>query len=86
MKLFKKRKPWVSLQDEVFIPEDYSEIGEPTGAKIENEIVGNQDLSRVFRRYSTGSTPIARNSIKAHTLSTQTTDMLSKASFTTIPS
>ena len=49
MKLFKKRKPWVSLQDEVFIPEDYSEIGEPTGAKIENEIVGNQDLSRIFK-------------------------------------
>lgn len=49
MKLFKRKGPWVSLQDEVFIPENYSEIGEATGAKFENEIIGNRDLSRIFK-------------------------------------
>ena len=48
MKLFKRNKPWVTLQyDEAYIPKDYSEEGVETGAKLEEQIVGNQDLQRI---------------------------------------
>ena len=49
MKMFKfKRRPWVTLQyDEMYIPADYSEKGVKTGAKLEEQIVGNQDLQRI---------------------------------------
>ena len=49
MKLFhRKRRPWVTLQyDEAYIPKDYSERGTETGAKLEDQIVGNQDLQRI---------------------------------------
>lgn len=44
----KRNRPWVSLQyDEAFIPSDYSERGTETGAKLEEQIVGNQDLKQI---------------------------------------
>jgi lipopolysaccharide/colanic/teichoic acid biosynthesis glycosyltransferase len=44
----RKKRPWVSLQyDEPYIPADYSERGSETGAKLEDEIVGNQDLQQI---------------------------------------
>lgn len=51
MKLTKrKRRPWVTLQyDEASIPANYSERGAETGAKLEEHIVGNQDLQRIHR-------------------------------------
>jgi len=43
-----KRRPWVTLQDDSsYIPINYSERGVSTGAKLEEEIVGNQDLLRI---------------------------------------
>ena len=48
MNLFKRKKPWVQLQyEELFIPKNYSESGVKTGAKLEEEIVGNVDLERI---------------------------------------
>ena len=48
MSLFKRKKPWVHLQyEELFIPKNYSESGVKTGAKLEEEIVGNVDLERI---------------------------------------
>lgn len=48
MSFFKRKKPWVQLQyEEQFIPKDYSESGVKTGAKLEEEIVGNVDLERI---------------------------------------
>lgn len=48
MSLFKRKKPWVQLQyEEQFIPKNYSESGVKTGAKLEEEIVGNVDLERI---------------------------------------
>ena len=48
MSLFKRNKPWVQLQyEELFIPKNYSESGVKTGAKLEEEIVGNVDLERI---------------------------------------
>ena len=50
MRLF-SRKPWVELQhEEEFIPKDYSEVGVERGAKLEEELVGNQDLERIHAR------------------------------------
>ena len=44
----RKKRPWVTLlYDETYIPADYSEKGTKTGAKLEEEIVGNQDLLRI---------------------------------------
>ena len=49
MSLFKRKKPWVELQhEEPFIPKNYSESGVETGAKLEDELVGNVDLERIF--------------------------------------
>ena len=51
MILFWRKKPWVELQkDEQSIPKDYSEIGVDSGAKLEEELVGNQDLERIHAR------------------------------------
>lgn len=48
MSLFKRKKPWVQVQyEEQFIPKNYSELGVKTGAKLEEEIVGNVDLERI---------------------------------------
>ena len=50
MSLF-KRKPWVELQhEEEYIPKNYSEAGVERGAKLEEELVGNQDLARIHAR------------------------------------
>ena len=49
MSIFFRKKPWVQLQyEEQFIPKDYSEVGVETGAKLEDELVGNVDLDRIF--------------------------------------
>ena len=49
MILFWRKKPWVDLQhEEDFIPKDYSERGVETGAKLEDQLVGNVDLERIF--------------------------------------
>ena len=54
MILFWRKKPWVDLQhEEDFIPKDYSERGVETGAKLEEQLVGNVDLERIF--YATAS-------------------------------
>ena len=51
MSLFKSKKPWVELQlEEQVIPKDYSERGVETGAKLEEELVGNADLARIHAR------------------------------------
>lgn len=48
MSFFKRKKPWVQLQyEEEFVPTNYSEAGVKTGAKLEDEIVGNIDLERI---------------------------------------
>ena len=48
MSLFKRKKPWVQLQyEEEFIPTNYSEAGVKSGAKLEEELVGNIDLQRI---------------------------------------
>ena len=45
MILFWRKKPWVDLQhEEEFIPKNYSERGVDTGAKLEEQLVGNVDL------------------------------------------
>ena len=45
----KEKKPWITLQwEEQYIPDNYTERGESTGAKFEDEIVGNVDLNRMF--------------------------------------
>ena len=49
MKFLKRNKPWVSLQyEEQFIPENYSEQGVETGAKLEHHFTVNQDLKTIF--------------------------------------
>ena len=49
MSLFKRKKPWVEIQhEEEFIPKDYSERGVETGAKLEEQLVGNVDLQRIY--------------------------------------
>ena len=46
----RKKRPWVTLlYDEMYIPADYSEKGVKTGAKLEEEIVGNQDLLQIHK-------------------------------------
>jgi lipopolysaccharide/colanic/teichoic acid biosynthesis glycosyltransferase len=45
--MMKKRRPWVTLQYDAYTPSDYSERGTETGAKLEDQIVGNQDLQRI---------------------------------------
>ena len=48
MRLFKRNKPWVTLQyEEQFIPENYSEQGVDTGAKLEDELIGNVDVQHI---------------------------------------
>lgn len=50
MSLFKRKKPWVTLQyEEQFIPENYSEQGVETGAKFERHLATNQDLKTIFK-------------------------------------
>ena len=49
MRFLKRRKPWVSLRyEEQFIPENYSEQGVETGAKLEHHFTVNQDLKTIF--------------------------------------
>ena len=49
MKFLKRNKPWVTLQyEEQFIPENYSEQGVETGAKLEQHFTVNQDLRTIF--------------------------------------
>ena len=49
MSIFRRKKPWVELQhEEQFIPKNYSEVGVENGAKLEEELVGNEDLKRIF--------------------------------------
>ena len=49
MKLIKRKKPWVDLQyDGPCIPKNYSEPGVENGAKLEEHLVGNEDLTKVF--------------------------------------
>ena len=49
MSFLKRKKPWVEIQhEEPFIPKDYSEPGVETGAKLEEQLVGNVDLERIF--------------------------------------
>ena len=51
MSLFKRKKPWVELQkEEQVIPKNYSERGVETGAKLEEQLVGNVDLARIHAR------------------------------------
>ena len=50
MSLFKRKKPWVDLQHEDEFIQNYSERGVETGAKLENDLVGNVDLSRIHAR------------------------------------
>ena len=51
MSIFRRKKPWVELQhEEQFIPKNYSEVGVERGAKLEEELVGNQDLERIHAR------------------------------------
>ena len=50
MSLFKRKKPWVTLQyEEQFIPENYSEQGVETGAKFERHLATNNDLKTIFK-------------------------------------
>ena len=50
MRLFKRRKPIVSLRfEEQFIPENYSEPGVKTGAKFERHLATNHDLKVIFK-------------------------------------
>ncbi len=50
MNLFKRKKPWVTLQyEEQFIPENYSEQGVETGAKFERHLATNHDLKTIFK-------------------------------------
>ena len=50
MKWFPKRKPWVSLRhEEEFIPENYSETGVESGAKLEDHIASSRDLYKIFK-------------------------------------
>ena len=49
MKFLKRKKPWVTLQyEEQFIPENYSEQGVETGAKLEQHFTVNRDLKTIF--------------------------------------
>lgn len=48
MGLFNRRKPWVTLRHEAeYIPADYSEAGEKTGAKLEDELIPHVDIQRI---------------------------------------
>ena len=48
MKLLHRRRPWVSLRHEdQYIPSDYSERGEKTGAKLEDNMVAHVDINRI---------------------------------------
>lgn len=50
MSLFKRKKPWVTLQhEEQFIPENYSEQGVESGAKFERNLATNHDLKTIFK-------------------------------------
>ncbi|MBR3527171.1 MAG: hypothetical protein IKN88_05285, partial [Bacteroidales bacterium] len=60
MRLFKRRKPIVSLRfEEQFIPENYSEQGVESGAKLEQHLTVNRDLNTIFnatKKLSLGET------------------------------
>ena len=60
MRLFKRRKPIVSLRfEEQFIPENYSEQGVESGAKLEQHLTVNRDLKTIFnatKKLSLGET------------------------------
>ena len=43
----RKRRPWVTLQYDAYTPAGYTERGVETGAKLEEQIVGNQDLQKI---------------------------------------
>ena len=48
MSLFKRRAPWVTLQhEEQFIPENYSEQGVDSGAKLEENLIAHPDIQRI---------------------------------------
>ena len=48
MKLIKRKKPWVDLQyDGPCLPKNYTERGVETGAKLEEQLVGNVDLQKI---------------------------------------
>ncbi len=50
MSLLKRKKPWVTLQnEEQFIPENYSEQGVESGAKFERHLATNYDLKTIFK-------------------------------------
>ena len=50
MTLFKRNRPWVSLRyDADFSPENYSEDGVESGAKLENHIASSKDLYKIFK-------------------------------------
>ena len=49
MKLFNRKKPWVTLQhEEEILSKNYSERGVKTGAKLEDSMVANVDINRIF--------------------------------------
>ena len=50
MNLFGKKRPWVTLRyEEPFIPENYTEDGVKSGAKLENHIASSRDLYTIFK-------------------------------------
>ncbi len=50
MTLFKRNRPWVSLRyDADFSPDNYSEDGVESGAKLENHIASSKDLYKIFK-------------------------------------
>ena len=50
MTLFKRNRPWVSLRyDADFSPDNYSEDGVESGAKLENHIASSKDLYKIFQ-------------------------------------
>lgn len=50
MSLFKRKKPWIDLQHEEEFIHNYSERGVETGAKLENDLVGDVDLARIHAK------------------------------------
>ena len=50
MKLFNRKRPWITLRyDADFIPENYSEEGVESGAKLDNHIASSKDLYKIFK-------------------------------------
>ena len=50
MKLFHRDTPWITLRydDEQFIPQNWTEDGVDSGAKLEDHFIANQDLKTIF--------------------------------------